>query len=141
MKNRLPDGPDKDGLIQRLRDAFPNAVVLVIDSAAFFSLDQTHWPNFATIVWTDDHDMGNPADLARPGVYRLNIGLDKPTYQRLVGLVTEPDYAALDVIRSRTPCMPKQRWVGILNPSEATLESTVMPLVAAAHDRLVRAST
>ncbi len=48
----LPDGPDLDEMLQLIRDAFPDAVVARIDSAAFFSLDEKHWPNFATIVWT-----------------------------------------------------------------------------------------
>ena len=41
--------------------------------AAFFSLDpEKHWPNFATMVWTDDFDQAS--DLSRPGIFRLNIG-------------------------------------------------------------------
>ncbi len=40
-------------MIQLIRDTFPRAVVAQIDSAAFFSLDEKHWPNFATVVWTD----------------------------------------------------------------------------------------
>ena len=43
---RLPDGPAQDEMIQLIRDAFPDAVVASIDSAAFFSLDEKHWPNF-----------------------------------------------------------------------------------------------
>ena len=31
-------------------------IVATIESAAFFSLDEKHWPNFATVVWTDEHD-------------------------------------------------------------------------------------
>jgi hypothetical protein len=56
----LPDGPDPDEMIQLIRLACPEAVVATIDSAAFFSLDDKHWPNFATVVWTDEHDEGTP---------------------------------------------------------------------------------
>ena len=64
--------------------------------ATFFSLDDKHWPNFATIVTTDEHDMGNPSNLARAGVFRLNIGVGKATFERLAGSTADPDYAALD---------------------------------------------
>src|SRR5688500_4893873 len=69
---RLPDGPDLDEMLNLIRDANPDAVVATIDSAAFFSLDEKHWPNFATVVWTDEHDVGTPSNLARPGVSILN---------------------------------------------------------------------
>ena len=122
-------------MIRLIRDTWPDAVVATIDSAAFFSLDEKHWPNFATIVWTDEHDMGNPSNLAREGVYRLNIGLERETFQKLVGSVTDPDYAAFDRLMPH-PVYAKQRWVGILNPSHATVNNLVMPLLTEAHDRL-----
>ncbi len=53
---------------------------------------------FATIVTTDEHDIGNPSDLAREGAFRLNIGVGKATFERLVGAITELDYAALDTL-------------------------------------------
>jgi hypothetical protein len=93
---RLPDGPDLDEMLQLIRDAFPDAVVATIDSAAFFSLDEDHWPNFATVVWTDEHDEGAPSNLARPGVYRVNVGVDRETFRRLISALTDPDYAAFD---------------------------------------------
>jgi hypothetical protein len=34
-----------------------------------FSLDESHWPNYATLVWTDAFDMGEPSKLWRPGVF------------------------------------------------------------------------
>jgi hypothetical protein len=52
---RLPDGPDVDEVIQLIRDSFPDAVVATIDSAAFFSLDEKHWPNFARHPQRDPH--------------------------------------------------------------------------------------
>ena len=107
---RLPDGPTKDEVIQLIRDTFPDAVVATLDSAAFFSLDESHWPNFASVVWTDEHDMGNPSDLARDGVYRVNVGVDRETFQRLVGSQTDPDYAAFDRFVPH-PVYAKQRWI------------------------------
>ena len=37
---RLPDRPDLDEMLQLIREAFPDAVVATMDSAAFFSLDE-----------------------------------------------------------------------------------------------------
>ena len=133
--DRLPDGPDLDEMIQLIRDAFPDAVVATIDSAAFFSLDETHWPNFATVVWTDEHDEGAPSNLARPGVYRVNVGVDRPAFERLVGNLTDPDYAAFDRFVPH-PVYAKQRWISILNPSHATVRDSLMPLIADGHARL-----
>ena len=131
----LPDGPTQDDMIRLIRDAFPHAVVAEIDSAVFFSLDERHWPNFATVVWTDEHDMGTPSNLARPGVYRVNVGVDRETFPRLVGSQEDPDYAALDRFVPH-PVYAKQRWISILNPSRHTVAESLMPLIAAGHDRL-----
>ena len=127
-------------MIALIRETWPHAVVATIDSAAFFSLDETHWPNFATVVWTDEHDEGEPSKLSRPGVYRLNIGVGKETFQRLVGSMADPDYAAFDRIVPH-PVYAKQRWISILNPSDATVRDTVLPLLTEAHDRLADRST
>jgi hypothetical protein len=132
---RPPDGPSIDEMIQLIRDGFPDAVVARIDSAAFFSLDEKHWPNFATVVWTDEHDEGAPSKLARPGVYRVNVGVDRETFQRLVGSDADFDYAAFDRFFPH-PVYAKQRWISILNPSHETVRGALMPLIAAGHGRL-----
>src|SRR5262245_20497632 len=137
---RLPDGPDQDEMQQLIRDAFPDAVVATIDSAAFYSVDESHWPNFATIVWTDEHDIGTPSDLARPGVYRVNVGVDRTTFERLVGSLEDPDYAAFDRYVPH-PVYAKQRWISVVNPSHETVRETLMPLIKAGHDRLANRRT
>ncbi len=132
----LPDGPDLETMLQLIRDEFADAVVATLDSAAFFSLDEKHWPNFATVVWTDEHDEGAPSNLARDGVYRVNVGVDRETFQRLVGSMAEPEYAAFDRFIPH-PVYARQRWISVLNPSYETVRTTLMPLIAAGHDRLV----
>ena len=132
----LPDGPDHEALIELIHGRWPDAVVATVDGATFFSVDESNWPNFATVVWTDAFDVGNPSDLARTGVYRLNIGLARDSYQRVVGSVREPDFRAMDQLMPH-PVYAKQHWVAILNPSHDRLRETVMGLVAEAHDRLV----
>ena len=68
-------------------------------------------------------------------MFRLNIGVGKETFRRLVGSIDEPDYAALDTILPH-PVYAKQRWIAILNPSWATFDEVVKPLIAEAYDRL-----
>jgi hypothetical protein len=63
------------------------------------------------------------------------VGVDRDTFQRLVGSMTDPDYAALDRFVPH-PVYARQRWISILNPSHATVRDRLMPLIAAGHDRL-----
>jgi Family of unknown function (DUF6194) len=130
-----PDGPDLDSMIRLIEGRFPDAAVARIDSAVFFSLDEKHWPNFATVVWTDEHDEGAPSDLARPGVYRVNVVVGREKFESLVGSIDDPDYASFDRFLPH-PVYAKQRWISILNPSEGTVNDTLMPLIEEAHDRL-----
>jgi hypothetical protein len=130
-------GPDHDSVARYITETFPGVDVVSAMGATFFSLDpEKHWPNFATIVTTDEHDMGSPSNLsARPDVYRLNLGVDRATFQRYAGVDAEPDYTALDQVLPH-PVYGAQHWISILNPSWATWNETVIPLIAIAHDRL-----
>ena len=130
-------GPDHDAVVRSIIEAFPDTDIVTAMGATFFSLDpEKHWPNFATIVTTDEHDMGSPSNLtARPGVYRLNIGLSRQSFDRLVGDLTDPDYAAIDRLLPH-PVYAQQHWVSILNPSAETFETIVKPLLTEAHDRV-----
>jgi hypothetical protein len=130
-------GPDHDAVVRAITGAYPDADVVTAMGATFFSLDpETHWPNFATIVTTDEHDMGSPSNLAaRPDVYRLNLGLGRETFDRLVGDEAEPDYAIVDRLLPH-PVYARQHWISILNPSAETFETVVRPLIGEAHDRL-----
>ena len=134
----LPAGPDPEAITRTLRERYPDTDVVEGLGATFFSIDpETHWPNYATIVTTDEHDLGSPSDLtARPGVFRLNICVGRATFERLVGDDRAADYAAVDRIVPH-PVYAKQRWISILNPSDATFRDVVLPLIAEAHERLV----
>ena len=135
----LPTGPDAEAISQTIREAWPDTDVVEALGASFFSLDaEKHWPNFATIVTTDEHDEGAPSRLSRPGVFRLNIGVSRATFERLVGSMSEPDYGAFDRILPH-PVYAKQLWISILNPSETTFRDVVLPLLTEAHDRLAAA--
>ena len=132
----LPTGPDPEAIERTILETWPDTDVTEALGASFFSLDaEKHWPNFATIVTTDEHDEGTPSDLSRPGVFRLNIGVGRETFERLVGSIDEPEYSAFDRILPH-PVYAKQLWISILNPSDATFRDVVVPLLTEAHDRL-----
>jgi uncharacterized protein DUF6194 len=132
----LPTGPDSEAIARVIRETYPDADVVTAMGATFFSLDREKlWPNFATIVTTDEHDGGTASDLSRPGVFRLNLGVGRETFTLLVGSMADPDYAAFDRLVPH-PVYAKQRWISILNPSDATFRDVVLPLIAEAHDGL-----
>jgi hypothetical protein len=126
--------PTPESLAAWIVDTFSGVDVVTAMNAWFFSLDgERHFPNFATIVTTDEHD--DASNLSRPGVFRLNLGVTRATFERLVAAVVEPDYTALDRVIPH-PVYARQHWVSILNPSAASFESIVRPLVTEAYDRL-----
>jgi hypothetical protein len=137
MTESYDRGPDHDAVVRHITETFQGVDIVTAMGATFFSLDpDKHWPNFATIVTTDEHDMGSPSNLsARPDVYRLNIGVSRETFDRLVGGATDPDFAALDRLLPH-PVYAQQHWVGILNPSAETFETVVKPLLVEAYDRV-----
>ena len=133
----LPTGPDPEAITRTIRETWPETDFIEIPGACFFSLDpDKHFPNFATLVTADDFDEDRESNLtARPGVFRLNIGVGPATFERLVGSVAQPDYAAFDQLLPH-PVYAKQGWISILNPSDATFRDVVLPLLREAHDRL-----
>jgi hypothetical protein len=128
---------DEARVARYIAETFPDADILTAGGSTFFSCDEEkHWPNFATIV-TSDED-GSASILDRPGVYRLNIGVSTATFKSAVGPMSDPDYTALDVLMPH-PVYARQHWVCILNPSEATFDKIVKPLLSEAHERVARA--
>jgi uncharacterized protein DUF6194 len=135
----LPTGPDPEAVTQAILERYPETIVAEAMGATFFSLDPSSWPNYATIVTTDEHDEGTPSNLtARPGAFRLNIGVSKATFVRLVGGATDPDFAVPDRILPH-PVYARQRWISVVNPSDETFRTIVLPLIDEAHDRLATA--
>ncbi len=134
MTDIEPAGPDPATIIEHIRTTFPRADILAIPGATFCSLDpERHFPNFATLVENDDNDQAS--DLERPGIFRLNIGVGRATFERLVGDQVDPDFRVLDRLLPH-PVYARQGWLCILNPSHATFREVVVPLLAEAHDRL-----
>lgn len=137
MASEKGPGPNPEEITTWIKATYPDTVVAEAMGATFFSVDEQHWPNFATIVTTDEHDMGTPSNLRRPGVFRLNIGVGKASFEHLVGSIVEPDYAALDTALPH-PVYARQRWIAILNPSWSSFDDLVKPLIGEAHERLAR---
>jgi Family of unknown function (DUF6194) len=130
----LPTGPDPEAITRYILKTYPDADIVTIEGGSFFSLDpEAHWPIFATVIWSDDFDQ--VSDLARPGVFRLNLGVERATFDRLVGSTADPDHSALDVLLPH-PEYARQHWISILNPSDETYRDVVLPLLAEAYDKL-----
>ncbi len=131
---------DPEAIARYIVETYPDTVVARAPNATFFSCDASNWPNFATIVESDEFDTwpdGPPprADLSREGVFRLNIGVGAETFRKLVGDMREPDYAALDTLLPH-PVYAAQHWVCVLNPSASTFDRVVKPLLDEAHARV-----
>lgn len=134
MSTTLPSGPTPEAIVKYIQKTYPETDVVEAMHAWFFSLDaEKHWPNFATLVTTDEHD--DASDLDRPGVFRLNLGVDRATFERVAAADAEPDYTAFDRFLPH-PVYARQLWISILNPSDETFTETVVPLLTLAHDRL-----
>ncbi len=128
---------DETSIVRYIAETYPDADILTAGSGTFFSCDsEKHWPNFATLVTSDEYD--SFSNLDRPGVYRLNVGVSKTTFQSVVGSISNPDYTALDQLMPH-PVYALQHWVSILNPSEATFDTVVKPLLDEAHQRVAQA--
>ncbi|HEX2471029.1 MAG TPA: DUF6194 family protein [Candidatus Limnocylindrales bacterium] len=134
MSESLPVGPDPEAITSYITTTFPDVDVVSIEGMRFFSLDpEKHWPNFATLVWSDDTDQ--VSDLSRPGVFRLSMGVNRRALERIAAAEPDPDYTSLDRVLPH-PDYARQLWVAILNPSESTFTEVVVPLLAEAYERL-----
>ena len=91
---------------------------------------------FATIVTKDYGDFDDRSNLDREGVFRVNIGVSKETYQSLFSKHLEHDFTSLDALMPH-PVYGVNNWVCVLNPSDATLAS-LKPLLDEAYEIAVR---
>jgi hypothetical protein len=103
----------------------------------FFYGDERRLP-FATLA-AADNDYDRISNLDRPGVCRLNIGVNRPTFQSLFGtdkvLVSDYDFTTLDKIMPH-PEYAAQSFVCVLSPGDATWEQ-VKSLLAEAYELAV----
>ncbi|MBA3943393.1 MAG: hypothetical protein H0X37_02385 [Herpetosiphonaceae bacterium] len=97
---------------------------------------------FVTIA-TTGNEYERVSNLDRPGVFRLNIGVSKQTFQTLFGIgkvdVSAYDFTALDTIMPH-PDYAAQSFLCVLNPSDPTFQK-LRPLLTEAYELAVRRAT
>jgi hypothetical protein len=100
----------------------------------FFFYKDDHMHAFATIASTGN-EYEKISALDRPGVYRLNIGLSRETFQSMFGKgrldVSPYDFTALDTIMPH-PEYSSQFFICVLSPGEVTFEK-IRPMLAEAY--------
>jgi hypothetical protein len=137
-------------VIQYITGTFEGIESVTIDSTGdtFFMYDPDRKFPFATLVTNDNYD--SFSNLTRPSVFRLNIGISKQTYLSLFGSRPSQrspsgegdaggggrDFTALDQLMPH-PVYGRMYWVCVLNPSDATFETVVRPLLAEAYEMAV----
>jgi hypothetical protein len=137
---------DQESIVKYIAESFEGIEIGTADGNSFFFYDPEQKFPFATLVTNDMYD--SASNLSRPSVFRLNIGIDKQTYQSLFGARSPAsgtsgetdkgyDFAALDQLLPH-PVYGQMYWVCVLNPSPATFETVVRPLLAEAYERDVR---
>jgi uncharacterized protein DUF6194 len=125
---------DEAAITQYIVDTFDDVDVVTAGSGTFFSRDpERHWPNFATLVTSDEYDTASNLD--RPGVYRLNIGVSKATFNSFARSDAAHDFTELDKVMPH-PVYARQHWVCVLNPSAVTFDTVLKPLLSEAHGRI-----
>jgi hypothetical protein len=99
---------------------------------------------FATIVTKDYGGFDTASDLNRPGVFRLNIGVGRNAFERLLGYPPAAhadhhsrfDYTLIDRVLPH-PVYATQSWVCVLNPGEATA-AQARSMLTDAHTRALQ---
>ena len=130
---------DEERIADYITNTFAGVETTTNLGYTFFFYGSDRMLPFATIASTGN-DYERVSNLDRPGVFRLNIGVSKPTFQSLVGTgkvdVSAYDFTALDLIMPH-PDYAAQSWICVLNPSEATFHK-LRPLLSEAYERAVR---
>lgn len=129
---------NESSVIHTITTSFPDVETTeALGFTFFFYKSERNFP-FATFVAADtDHDKFS--DLDRPGVYRLNIGVSRETFESLFGAgevdTSRYNYTALDVIMPH-PEYAAYHFICVLSP-ESTWEQ-VRGLLAEAHGMAAR---
>src|SRR5574341_750025 len=130
---------DETTTAKYITDTFTGVETAFNFGYTFFFYGSDHKLPFATIA-TADNEYDRVSNLDRPGVFRLNIGVSKQTFQSLFGTgkvdVGAYDFTTLDKIMPH-PEYAAQHYVCVLNPSDVTFKN-VQALLAEAHELAVR---
>ena len=130
---------DKSAVIDYIIKTFPNVETTEAYGYDMFFYRSDRKLSFATLI-SSDQEYDNISNLNRPGVYRLNIGVSKQTFQSLFGTaevdVKDYDFTALDVIMPH-PEYAQYHFICVLSPSEETFEK-IQRLLAEAYEIAAR---
>lgn len=130
---------DQDEVLTYLKKTFAD-VEFVGANGSFFiyhapggTVPEKTFP-FATLVTTDEYDQ--VSNLSRAGVFRLNIGVSRLTFKALFKDGEQTcDFTALDKLMPH-PIYGMMNWICVLNPGEATWD-TSKAYLAEAYGRAV----
>jgi len=130
---------DKSTVVDYITKTFPDVEAITMYGYDMFFFRSDRVLSFATIL-DADYDYDNFSDLDRPGVFRLNIGVSKQTFQSLFGMekvdVDRYDFTTLDLIMPH-PQYAQQHFICVVSPSETTFEK-IHPLLAEAYEIAAR---
>ena len=130
---------NESAVVDYIINKFPNVETTTDYGYKMFFYSSDRKLSFATLI-SSDYDYDHISNLDRPGVYRLNIGVSKQTFQSLFGTdkvnVEDYDFTALDVIMPH-PEYAQYHYICVLSPSEATFEK-ICSLLAEAHEIAAR---
>lgn len=130
---------DEQAITRYIIDAFPGVETAEAYGYTFFFYRDDHMLPFVTIAAADnEHD--RVSNLDRPGVFRVNIGVGRQTFQRLFGAEGPPaqgyDFTALDTLMPH-PEYAAQSFICVLSPGAATAPQ-LPSLLAEAYERAVQ---
>jgi hypothetical protein len=99
---------------------------------SMYFVGDDHRLPFVTFA-NSDHDFDNVSNLDRAEVFRINIGVSRETFERLISDPSSKavDYSMLDTFLPH-PDYSKQHWVCILSPFARNIEAT-KELIVEAH--------
>ena len=130
---------DESFITSYITSTFENVETAVNLGYTFFFYRDDHMHAFATIA-SNGNEYEQISKLDRPGVYRLNIGLSRETFQAMFGKgkidTSSYDYTALDTIMPH-PEYSSQHFICVLSPGEATFER-IRPMLTEAYDVAVK---
>ena len=126
---------DETFITSYITDTFEHVETAINLGYTFFFYRDDHMHAFATIASTGN-EYEKISNLDRPGVYRLNIGVSRGTFQELFGKgkidISTYDFSALDTVMPH-PDYSSQHFLCVLSPSETTF-GQIGSLLAEAYE-------
>lgn len=128
-----------------ITENFEGSYITEADEDFFFFYGEDNKFPFATIV-TKDNDFDHSSNLNREGFYRLNVGIDKETFNALFDSVPATKgfggylESGIDFTQENKlmphPMYGTMFWVCIINPGKETVAS-LQPLLRIAYHKAV----